>query len=148
MGGESKALELLDTINKSTAALERELKNKNNDDDKKSKLKEQCKAAFCEYIDSITTGREVDEYIKYDSKDVIKSVYNRIESLNSMGVFKDTPPRFNLSRPVWVYDIKSLTDGEQGFVVETYLEKIFFAAKQRGLAKDVDTDRRSTQVYI
>ena len=46
--------------------------------------------------------------MKYDSKDVMKSVVERLENLYNCGIFKEQQPPFDTNSTVWRYDIKAL----------------------------------------
>src|SRR5690606_26878251 len=65
------------------------------------------------YVTELRTGRELEEIIKYDSSDVLKSVIDRLDNLNSTGIFRSTLPPFNPRSAVWHYDIKALSDDEK-----------------------------------
>jgi len=50
-------------------------------------------SGYAAAIQGIATGRELDDLIRYDSKDVLRSVVERLESLNAIGIFRpDEPP--------------------------------------------------------
>ena len=88
--------------------------------------------AYTEYVTSIATGREIDDVMRYDSTDVLKSVVDRLENLNAIGIFKAKPPPFDPKAPVWRYDIRALGKDEQKLFVLFRLEEIFADAVQRG----------------
>ncbi len=104
-----------------------------------STLKENLKTMFAHYIDSLTLGDEIDQYIKYESKDILKAIYDRIENLQALGVFKAQPPPFDPSKPVWHYDMRNLYVEEQGYLVELSLEQIFINATREGFKNEIDT---------
>jgi len=101
------------------------------------KAKQKAIDTFTEYANSIVTGRELDTLMKYDSADVLKSVVDRLENLDAIGIFKATPPPFDPSSPVWRYNIKALSMEERKLFVLFRLEEIFTAAVQRGEQDDV-----------
>ncbi len=95
--------------------------------------------AFSECVGTIR-GDEVDQYVRYGSMEVIKSLYDRVQNMKHFGVFKPVPPPFDDSKPIWRYDMRNLYVEEQGYLVELTLEQIFADAIQRGLKQnDVDT---------
>lgn len=98
-------------------------------------IKLDVKECFSKFIDNIETGHELDDYIRYESKDLLKSMLDRLDNLYAMGIFKDVSPQFDKNKPVWRYDIRSLSHAEAGFLVELYLERIFFWAKQNGISR-------------
>ncbi len=97
------------------------------------KLKEAAIAAYAAAIQGIATGRELDDLIRYDSKDVLRSVVERLESLNAIGIFRPDEPPFDPKIPVWRYDIRSLTSDEKKLFVYFRLEQIFRQAALRGV---------------
>lgn len=138
----------MDDVNEKLSLLMEAAKSKFANETGLHKLEEECKAAFDKMVKAVgdrsgfiatDEGQELANWVKYASKDVLKTLYHRIETLYSMGVFKNKPASFHGGKRVWRYDITSLTSNEAGFIVETYLEKIFLAAKQRGIVKVVDT---------
>jgi DNA helicase HerA-like ATPase len=133
VGTSSKALSNLEKLNKKFMSLEKKaIKLKEGEDHDLDKLKEECKTIYTNYIDSIENGREIDDLIKYDSKDVIKSVYERIQLLQSSGIFKNKIPPFDDNNNVRRYNIKSLNVDEQKMFLDVLAEDIFFNAKQKG----------------
>ncbi len=147
-GAGSKAMKKLDELNRKFTLLEKYrkklLKKGSLDETEISKienkiedLKEETKRLYSEYIDSIETGRELDDYIKYDSEDVLKSVLRYIESLYQSGIFKGKEPDFG-DKPVRRYLINSLNPDEQKLFVDFLLEEIFFKAKEEGIKDRID----------
>lgn len=89
------------------------------------------------YLQSMRTGRELEDCIRYDSSDVLKSVVDRLENLNAIGIFRSTPPPFNPRSAIWHYDIKALSDEEKRLFVTFRLESIFARAIERGMSDRV-----------
>lgn len=94
-------------------------------------------SSFTGYVNEIRTGRELDDVIKYDSSDVLKSIVDRLENLNAIGIFRSTPPPFNPRAAVWHYDITALSSDEKKLFTTFRLESIFAEAVQRGPQSDV-----------
>ncbi len=92
---------------------------------------------YTEYVNAVPSGRELDDLIKYDSVDVMKSVVNRLENLNATGIFRNTPPPFDPKASVWCYDIKALNEDEKKLFVTFRLEAIFANAIQRGVQDNI-----------
>ena len=95
--------------------------------------------AFREGMELVDSGQELEELLLWDSADAIKGLFDRIESLERSGIFKGEPPPFDLSVPIWRFNIKSLSDDEQMLFVDVLLERIFMEAKSRGEADGPDT---------
>ena len=101
------------------------------------KLSTEAMDLFKEHIEAMQTGRELDDLIKYDSKDVMKSVVDRLENLHNIGIFRPSRPPFDMNAPIWRYDIKALSTDEKKLFVSFILEAIFLRATQRGVQSDV-----------
>lgn len=148
LGTSSKAVASLEMLNKKTAQFyakqKQAVKASHHSADEKEKaegelkkLGEEAVALYYDYIQSIQTGMELNDLIKYDSKEVMKSVVERLENLNAIGIFKSTPPPFDPNAPIWRYDIKALAADEKKLFVSFILENIFMRAIQRGVQSDV-----------
>ncbi|MFI5296236.1 MAG: ATP-binding protein [Thermodesulfovibrionales bacterium] len=99
-----------------------------------AELKERYVDASRTFAESISTGREIKELKRYSDADLVQSVLNRIENLYHTGLFKNTPPMFAKTKPVWLYDIASLGKNEAGYLVEIYLYKVFSRSRQAGIS--------------
>lgn len=88
--------------------------------------------SFATYVESIKTGRELDDLLKYDSVDVLKSVVDRLDNLLGIGIFKNRLPPHDPSAVVWRDHIKALSKDEQKLFVLFSLQEIFYNAVQRG----------------
>lgn len=148
IGGNHVAIRLLEDVNKAARALRSKqiaamratgVENAPAEKEQGDLEKAQAKAidAYKEAVNAIATGRELDDLIKYDSVDVLKSVVDRLDNLNAIGIFRNTPPPFDPATPVWRYDIKALNEDEKRMFVTFRLEAIFARAIQRGLQSDV-----------
>jgi hypothetical protein len=93
--------------------------------------------AFSQYAESIQTGLELENLIKYDSPDVLKSVVDRLNNLRRTGIFKDSPPPFDPNVPVWRYKLNALSQEEKKMLVLFTLQEIFTRSVQRGECNDV-----------
>lgn len=101
------------------------------------KAKEAAVTAYSAYLEKLSTGNELTDIMKYDSTDVLKSVVDRLENLEAIGIFKAAPPPFDDSAPVWRYNIKALSLEERKLFVLFRLEELFARAVQRGESDDV-----------
>lgn len=141
-GGSSKSAQALQDLEKEMRKLVRkgiDIKRGTRDADEISGLKSKCVDLFKEAIDGFETGRELDDVLKYDSVDTVKSVLDRLSLLEGAGIFKGRSPDFDAGVPVWRYDIKALSRGEQQMFMAGFLEELFFAAKARGIVSRPDT---------
>ncbi|MBP8231120.1 MAG: ATP-binding protein [Rhizorhabdus sp.] len=101
--------------------------------------KEKFVERISEAVNRMETGAEIEELIAWDSFDVVKGLYDRLESLEGSGLFKGEAPAFDVDRPVWRYNISAIARNEQQFFVECLLGKLFAEAKARGEANGPDT---------
>jgi len=139
-GAPSKALKAFDELKRLNSQLQKkikqQLKQKSTDDDaikeQIMKIKEKMKEAFSEGVDNLGTGYELDELIKYDSPDVVKSVLDRIILLESSGIFKEKTPPFDKKSQIWRYDVKALSRDEEKMFLSVLAEDLFFEAKEKG----------------
>lgn len=96
------------------------------------KAKSKAVDAYTEYAEAIMTGRELDDLMRYDSTDVLKSVVDRLENLDAIGIFKATKPPFDNGNPIWRYNIKALSVEERKLFVLFRLKELFESAVQSG----------------
>lgn len=149
LGTGSEAITNLEIANRSAGAYQRKLieslkrGERSFSDDKMTEDLEKAKTkaieSFSSYAESILTGRELDSIMKYDSTDVLKSVVDRLENLNAIGIFKATPPPFNPDSPVWRYNIAALGKDERKLFVLFQLEELFAKAVELGEQDDIST---------
>ncbi len=101
------------------------------------KTKAKASQAYVSYLDAIVSGRELDDLIRYNSTDVLTSVYERFQNLRASGIYNSVPPPFNPSAPIWRYVIKPLEIPVQRMFVDMVCARIFERAMQRGVQKDL-----------
>lgn len=106
-------------------------------EDELRKLGEDAVGLYQDYILSIQTGMELADIIKYDSREVMKSVVERLENLHAIGIFKQEPPPFDPNSSIWRYDIKALSMDEKKLFVSFVLESLFQKAVQEGVKDDI-----------
>ena len=144
LGSDNRAMSLLEQLNKSAVKLYSKLKyaNKEQIEIEKAKTelseaKSRCIEEYTQYVNSIDKGTELSDLMKYDSKDVMKSVVERLENLYNCGIFKEQQPPFDTNSTVWRYDIKALRLEEKKMFVNMLLEQIFERRKQAGVESDL-----------
>ena len=91
---------------------------------------DRCIEAFTQAIKSGPT-REPADIIKYDSKDVLISVVQRLQILGAAGIFNAKAPPFGHAA-VRIHQIKSLSDAQQQLFVKLRLRDIFEKCKAQG----------------
>lgn len=101
-------------------------------------LKGKAIEAFSTYVTKIETGREFDDAIKYNSKDVLMSVITRLENLMDKGIFNPNPPPFGRAM-VKRYNLKPVSHStdELRMFVNFRLNAIIREMKERGLSRRV-----------
>ncbi len=138
-GGEA-VIKNLSALSRYMKSLDKKMNEEDIENDEKvQKLRDDCSKSFHAFLYGMKTGREIEDYINYDSKEVLKSVYSRIESLSQMTVFKDNPPDFDENKTIYRYLINSLPREEQGYLVEMALEEIFLKQTAKGLSTELQT---------
>ena len=98
----------------------------------KAKVKDE----FVAFIDQIDSGREISDVMKYNSKDVLQSVLERLNILNAAGIFRPNPPPFGDTNGR-CHQIKHLSDDEQAMFVAMRLETIFRQCRDSGVKPDL-----------
>lgn len=99
------------------------------------KLKVELVDMYSNFLETMQTGREIDDILKYDSVDTLTSVMNRIDLLNSTGVLRACAPPFYESK-VRVHQIKSFKDDQQVLFVKMRLREIFERRKREGATEN------------
>lgn len=94
--------------------------------------KDKALAAFTRYLDSVQTGVEFDNLLKYDSVDVLKSVVDRFDGLKATGLFKNAPEIHDPYATVWTYKLNPLVREEKKMFVLFKLQELFNKSVQRG----------------
>ena len=102
--------------------------------DEMEKLKGNAIAAFVKYVSSIESGWEFDDLLKYDSSEILKSIYDRLGNLMAIGIFKNKKPPFDQAKNVWRYDITALNEDEKKLFVEFRLQEIYLEGTLGGPA--------------
>ena len=145
LGADNKAITSLDRVNKMSAKLKSMVTRlqKETDDEEAARLEQKLEdlkqdaiGAYADYIHAIETGREFTDVIKYNSKDVLQSVFDRIKNLDASGIFRPNPPPFRDAR-IRIHQMKSLSDDEQRMFVQLRLEALFRIRRDRQTVNDV-----------
>lgn len=100
--------------------------------EKVGKAKEKAIARYTEFVQAIESGRELADLLKYDSKETLRGVLDRLKNLQASGIFAATPPPFDAQAPVWVYDLRYLSADEQLLLLCTRAEAVFRRRVQQG----------------
>lgn len=148
IGTDSKAVSALEQLNKRAASFHAKAKVAMRSAGQGEEIARQAQAEiekmadpviqlYSEYVRSVLTGRELDDMIKYDSREVLKSVVDRLDNLNAIGIFHTEPPPFDERSNVWRYDIRALNNDEKLLFVRFRLEDIFARAMQAGVEQDI-----------
>lgn len=146
LGTSNKAVSHLETLNKKANIFYRKQKDylkatNQSDQDQIAKeiqnIKHEAVEAYQTYINSIENGMELSDLIRYDSKDVMKSVVEKLENLNAIGIFKPIAPPFDPKSSIWRYDIKALNLDEKKLFVSFLLENIFYNRLEKGIQDDL-----------
>ncbi len=147
LGSDQKAVRALAALNRAARSHQKrvldqvKLRNQNIfDEDAEAHLElARVKAleAYTDYVNSVRSGFELENLIKYDSPDVLKSVLDRLHNLKATGIFKSSAPPFDEQNPVWRYKLNPLSQEEKKMMVLFLMQDIFYRAVQRGEQSDV-----------
>lgn len=108
------------------------------EDEKFLKIKDSVRAAVESYLDTPTAGETtMQDAMLYSNYDTLNGVYQRVKSLQASGIFKSTPPPFNLNARVFRHNIAPLSRSEQKMFVLFQLQKMFDEAVQMGETKEI-----------
>lgn len=144
LGSDQKAVQLLNDVNKKARALQRKFleqarfknqgRNTSAEDEELALAKTEAVGAYSDYVNAVRTGYELETLLKYESADVLKSVIDRLRSLDAMGVFKNEAPPFDSNAAVWRYKLNALMLEERKMMVLFLLQSLFNEATQRGVS--------------
>jgi Helicase HerA, central domain/Bacterial protein of unknown function (DUF853) len=95
------------------------------------KTQQKCIELYSAHIQSMRTGQEPDDIIKFESAELISGIVTRLELLANAGTFSANPPPFGQNK-VRVHQIKSLLDDQQVMFVKLRLRAIFEQCKKLG----------------
>jgi hypothetical protein len=128
---------VMQTIQKARTSITKAL-----DEDEQEKAKERLEAAkvkamdtFRAFLNNMESGREFEEVIKYNSREVLLSVIGRLENLINTGLFTPRTPPFGNAR-IRRFRIKPLAQSEDEL-------KMFVRFRLRALARKLMQDGES-----
>lgn len=150
-GGDSKALNALERVEASASKLNGLVTRYNNStsdeevrrlEDQLTKEKQKAVEVYGNYVQSIETGREFQDIMKYTSRDTLLSVIERLHALQNSGVFCSNAPPFG-NALIRVHQIGSLSDDECRLLFFNRAQLILRECKDAGKS---DTLRRIVMV--
>lgn len=137
-GAGGEAFRSFSDLAKAVKAVNRQsLRNSENEqkdelDPKLEKLRYKAIDTYTAAMQSMKTGDELNDLIRYSDEATLSSVLDRIDHLDKAGIFKDHPPPMADDAAVHVYDIHSIGRDEQKMFLEILLEEIWLEAKADG----------------
>ena len=132
-GAGSDALKRLDELSRKVRQFHKRLDKVDDADTAQlDKARTDCIDLYRQFVESIQTGDELLQFIRYSGRDVLQSVYERIRNLESSGVFRPHKPDFDPQASVWRYDISALSRDEQILFVEFVTQEMFAGARRKG----------------
>jgi hypothetical protein len=141
IGTDTKGLLALENLCRAQATLVAKVKStvkRASDEDEeflqseRDRAAQRAKLAVSNFIEKIATGTKLDDLIRYESADTLKSVIDRLENLRATGVCRSVPPPYDPAQLVWRYGLRAYADDEKRIFVENLLERIFERAVARG----------------
>lgn len=143
MGSDQEAVSKLEVFHKEARSMRKKMidavkagrdipDGRDDGDSPLGRAREKAIQSYSRYLESVTTGFEFDDLIKYDSTEMLKSVLDRMETLAATGLFKGEPPPFDPDANVWRYKLKPLSSAGKKMFVLFKLQEIFNEAVARG----------------
>ncbi|ART61253.1 hypothetical protein CBP36_20005 (plasmid) [Acidovorax carolinensis] len=143
LGADQEAVTQLEIFNKAAMAMHRRMIREHREgqvgpslveEESEALDKARAKAidAYTTAVEKIRTGTEMEDLIKYDSQETLKSVLDRLETLRSYGIFKNQPPPFDPHARVWVHKLKPLKVAVANMFVLFSLQEMYDTARERG----------------
>lgn len=105
--------------------------------EERNKAAAKARDAMMNFIEKVATGTELDDLIRYESPDTLKSIINKLDNLKATGVCRSVAPPHDPDQLVWRYGLRAYEDGEKRIFVETLLERILQAAIARGEVNEI-----------
>lgn len=140
LGADTKAVTALEQLNKEAQKLQQLAGQTGMDEQELAQKLHKAQAnaieRYSDYVMAIQTGRELSDVLKYNSKEVIQSVLERLQQLEQAGVFTPNPPQWGNAR-IRVHQIKHLSDAEKRMLVYTRAEQVFRQAQDDGITPNV-----------
>lgn len=93
---------------------------------------EKAVVAMKNFIEKVATGTELDDLIRYESQDTLKSLLDRLDNLKATGVCRSVAPPYDPRELIWRYGLRAYADDEKRMFVENLLERILQRAVARG----------------
>ncbi len=96
------------------------------------KARERAIGTYTEYVNSVVSGKELDNLLKYDSVDVLKSVVDRLENLLGYGIFREKAPPFDPHKTIWRYNMANLGTKERKLFALFKMQELFEETRALG----------------
>ena len=141
VGTDQKGLLALEALCRAQGALAAKVKSTmkraaNEDEEvlqsERDKAADKAVLAMTNFIEKIATGTELDDLIRYESQDTLKSLLDRLDNLKATGVCRSVAPPYDPRELIWRYGLRAYADDEKRMFVENLLERIFQRAVARG----------------
>lgn len=146
IGTDQKGLIALEAYCRAQAALNAKVKNTmrrsaSEDEEvlqaERNRAANKAKEAMLNFIDKVATGTELEDLIRYESAETLKSLLDRLDNLKATGVCRSVPPPYDPHELVWRYGLRAYGDDEKRMFVENLLDRIFQAAVARGEVDEI-----------
>lgn len=98
----------------------------------RSRAADKALEAMGSFIEKISSGTELEDLIRYESQDTLKSLLDRLGNLKATGVCRSVTPPYDHNELIWRYGLRAYGDDEKRMFVENLLERIFQRAVARG----------------
>jgi len=105
--------------------------------EKLEEYKNEAKTAFIDFVDSIKTGDEFEQIIemKKNVTKMVESLLDRIQLIEDAGVFNGGGLRFDGSKKIFRFDLRTLSLDEKIIFIDTMSKRIYDHAISKGITK-------------
>ncbi len=141
LGGDNQAMTALHTVVSEKRKLDRQVlersRSGSTDTQAVDNAADKAGTAYTNAMEAIKQDPNtyaIEELLRFTSADIVASVADRIDTLESSGVFTGLPLSFPASIRVRRLHLAAIGDDEQRVLIETLLETIFRASRNQGIA--------------
>lgn len=145
MGSDFMAVNALEKVERSASriqSIQTKFRKADSDDEldrlEKQMIAEKAKAieAYTNFINSIETGREYQDALKYTNRETLISVVERLQALLNCGIMRSNPPDWGGAR-VRIHKVGSLSDDDRKLLFYTRAQAILRDCMDAGKTDDV-----------
>lgn len=123
----------------SSSVQKKRMKSEDFSDSEMEESRKQALKAYEDFLKSENDSKVIDNKIKYNSKETLSSIIDRLETLEKKGLFKNQRIVFDPSKSVHRYDLSTLEKDEQKIFIQLALSDLFLKARADGFGGKTKT---------